>query len=197
MGTTDSRLAVLASGKGSNFKALLNHIRAGTLPNVQITLLITNTPKAGAIDIAQAYDTPVVIISPRNFATRREYDSEINHVLLDHRIDLVILAGYMRIIGDPILTTYRGRILNIHPSLLPNFPGLHAPKQALDRGVSETGCTVHFVDETLDGGPVILQRRVPILPNDTVDTLTKRIQAEEHAAYAEAIRKVLANEIDI
>jgi len=170
------RLAVLGSGKGSNFQALLE---AG----FQITLVISDREEAGILEKARAagIETAVEKTSVR-----------ISLRLLDARIDLVCLAGFMRLVKEPLLSTFEKRILNIHPSLLPKHPGKAAWKQALSDGVSETGCTVHYVDEGMDTGEIILQAKVPVLSDDTPETLHSRIQAEERHLYPEAVRKIIS-----
>ncbi len=182
------RVAVLASGRGSNFESLADAFRCGEIPG-EIVLLVVDKPGAGACAIAERFDIPWLLVRGRR--NRDAFDAALLEVLREHKIDYVFLAGFMRILGRGAVEAYWGRILNIHPSLLPDFPGLHAQAQALAAGVDESGCTVHFVDFGVDTGPPILQRRVPVLPEDDEATLSARILREEHRAYPEAARRVL------
>ena len=184
------RLGVLASGRGSNFKALLEKERQGYFEKARISCLITNNPRAGAIDIAKEAQIPVHIVIPREFPGKESYEKEIVRLLESYHVEWVVLAGYMRLVGQTLLERYPWRILNIHPALLPSFPGLHAQRQALEYGVKISGCTVHFVDAGMDTGPIIVQRAVPVLDSDTEETLSARILEQEHIAYAEAIKAV-------
>jgi phosphoribosylglycinamide formyltransferase-1 len=184
------RLGVLASGRGSNFKALLEKERQGYFEKARISCLITNNPRAGAIDIAKEAQIPVHIVIPREFPGKESYEKEIVRLLESYHVEWVVLAGYMRLVGQTLLERYPWRILNIHAALLPSFPGLHAQRQALEYGVKISGCTVHFVDAGMDTGPIIVQRAVPVLDSDTEETLSARILEQEHIAYAEAIKAV-------
>ena len=186
------RLAILISGRGSNMVALADAVSAGRIPNAEIAVVISDQRNAAGLAKAKDRGIETVVIERRG-RNREDHDREIVEALEARRVDLVCLAGYMRVLSDEFLDAFRGRILNIHPSLLPSFPGLDAQKQALEHGVKWTGCTVHFVDETLDGGPIIGQRTVPVHDDDTVDTLSERILAEEHKLYAEAVARVLAS----
>ncbi len=192
---TSPRVAVLASGRGSNFESLARAFAAGEVPG-RIVLLVVDKPRAGALDIAERFAVPSLVLKSRG-RRRAELDAALLEVLRDHRTDYVFLAGFMRILGRPVVEAFWGRTLNIHPSLLPRFPGLHAHAQTLAAGVTESGCTVHFVDLGVDTGPIILQRRVPVLPGDTEDSLAARILVEEHVAYPEAARRVLTGEVSI
>jgi phosphoribosylglycinamide formyltransferase 1 len=184
------RVGILISGRGSNMVALADAVRAGLIPNARIAVVISDQPTAAGLERARERGIETAVIE-RHGRTREEHDRDLVEELKKREIDLVCLAGYMRILSREFLDAYRGRILNIHPSLLPAFPGLNAQKQALDQGVKEAGCTVHFVDETLDGGRIVLQRAVPIFEGDTVEALSERILEQEHHTYREAVTLVL------
>jgi phosphoribosylglycinamide formyltransferase 1 len=186
------KLAILGSGKGSNCRAILQAIRDGNLPNVEVVVVISDVLDAPILDIAREFGAVNAFLPPGHFRTRLEpaVEEQLVKMLRDADVDLVALAGFMRVLKAPMLEAFPRRIINIHPSLLPKFPGLEAWKQALAAKESETGCTVHYVDEAIDHGDVIAQRPVPILPNDTPETLHARIQAAEHALYPEAIAQL-------
>jgi phosphoribosylglycinamide formyltransferase 1 len=184
------RLGILISGRGSNMVALADAVRAGRVPGAQVALVISDQAQAGGLERARERGLQTQVIERRG-RSREEHDREIAAALRANQIDLICLAGYMRLLSVEFVNEFRGRILNIHPSLLPDFPGLHPHKQALDAGVTSSGCTVHFVDETLDGGPIILQRTVPVLPGDTEESLAARILEQEHELYADAVTKVI------
>lgn len=181
------RLAVLASGRGSNFEAILRACQAGEL-DAQINILISDKPDAAALDKARKAGIEACFINPRDYEDRDTYEKHLVNELRSHEVDLVVLAGYMRLVGKTLLQAYRWRILNIHPALLPSFPGLHAQRQALEYGVKVSGCTVHFVDEGMDTGPIILQATVPVLDDDTEDSLVARILTQEHRIYKQALQ---------
>jgi phosphoribosylglycinamide formyltransferase-1 len=183
------RLGILLSGRGSNFEAIAKNVREGRL-DAEIAVVISNV--AGAPGLARALELGLPAVNlPSKGRPREEYDRLLIDELKRRDVDLVCLAGYMRLLSPQFIDEFRGRILNIHPSLLPAFPGLHAQRQALDHGVKITGCTVHFVDEGLDSGPIILQAAVPVEAGDTEETLSARILCEEHRIYSEAIKIVL------
>ena len=184
------RLAILISGRGSNFQAIAANVARGSIP-AEIAVVVSNRPEAAGLAIARSLGIPSVAI-PSKGLDREVYDRMVIEELERRRVDLVCLAGFMRLLSAHFIRRFPQRILNIHPSLLPAFPGLDAQRQALEHGVKITGCTVHFVDEQLDSGPIILQTAVPVLDSDTTDTLAVRILAEEHRIYSEAIRIVLA-----
>lgn len=186
------RLGILISGRGSNMVALIDAAQAGLIPNTEAAVVISDQPAAAGLAKAKERGIETVVIERRGRA-REDHDREIMAALRDRSIDLICLAGYMRILSNEFIEGFRGRILNIHPSLLPFFPGLEPQQQALDNGMNVSGCTVHFVDETLDGGPIIAQRVVPVLEGDTVETLSARILEQEHQLYPEAVAQVLAN----
>ncbi|HET7286053.1 MAG TPA: phosphoribosylglycinamide formyltransferase, partial [Pyrinomonadaceae bacterium] len=184
-------MAVLISGRGSNMLALSDAVNDGTIPNAEIAVVISDKPDARGLALAAERGIKTQAIERRG-RNREEHEREIIAVLRSYQVDLVCLAGYMRLLSPCFVEAFRTRILNIHPSLLPAFPGLDAQRQALAHGVKISGCTVHFVDETLDGGPIIAQRAVPVMEGDTVDSLSARILEQEHALYVEAVARVLA-----
>jgi phosphoribosylglycinamide formyltransferase-1 len=189
------RIGILISGRGSNMLALEEAVRDGRIPNAQIAVVICDQRDAAGLELARERGLETVLIERRG-RTRAEHDREMALALLEREVDLVCLAGYMRLLSPEFIEAFRGRILNIHPSLLPSFPGLEAQAQALAHGVRLSGCTVHFVDETLDGGPVIAQAVVPVLDDDTPETLAARILTQEHRLYPEAVALVLSGQHD-
>ena len=188
--TAARRLAVLISGRGSNLKAVIDAIAAGEL-EATIAVVISNLADAPGLDHAHAAGIETLVLSHKAFATREEYDRAMVKELQDRQVTLVCLAGFMRLLSPVFVDAFPARILNIHPSLLPKYPGLHPQQQALDDGAAVSGATVHIVNKELDAGPVILQRAVPILPDDTAETLAARILEIEHALYPDAIAAVL------
>jgi phosphoribosylglycinamide formyltransferase-1 len=190
------RLGILLSGRGSNFIAIANAIRDGRLLGAEIAVVLSNLPGVPGLQAARELGLPAIAI-PSAGRKRAEHDAEVVATLEQHRVDLVCLAGYMRIISPEFVRAFPHRILNVHPALLPAFPGLDAQAQALEYGAKVSGCTVHFVDEQMDHGAIILQRTVPVLDDDTADTLSARILVEEHIAYAEAIARVLSGEFHL
>ncbi|HOA82985.1 MAG TPA: phosphoribosylglycinamide formyltransferase [Thermodesulfovibrio thiophilus] len=181
------KIGVLASGRGSNFQAIIDEIETGRLP-ASIEILIVDNTGAYAIERAKKHGIAYLYINPKNFPTKEAFYEKIRDELLLREVELVILAGFMRIVKKPLLDAFPNRIMNIHPALLPSFPGLHGQKQAVDYGVRISGCTVHFVDESVDSGPVIIQAAVPVHPDDTEETLSERILKLEHRIFPEAIR---------
>jgi phosphoribosylglycinamide formyltransferase-1 len=186
----DKRIGVLLSGRGSNFEALADSVAAGRIPNAEIALILSNRGAAAGIDRAKARGLNARVI-PSKGLERETYDRQVVAALNKAKVDLICLAGYMRLLSPYFVAAFPQRILNIHPSLLPSFPGLEAQKQALEYGVKLAGCTVHFVDENLDAGPIILQSVVPVEDGDTEETLSARILKEEHRIYTEAVKLVL------
>jgi phosphoribosylglycinamide formyltransferase-1 len=180
------KIGILISGRGSNMLALVEAARSGQLPNAEIAVVLSDQAAAEGIVSAREHGIEAIVVA-RNGRSRAEHDAELVAILRAQGIELVCLAGYMRLLSTDFIRAFPGRILNIHPSLLPSFPGLHAQRQALDHGVKWTGCTVHFVDESLDGGPIIAQAVVPVLDDDTEETLGARILVEEHRIYAEVV----------
>jgi phosphoribosylglycinamide formyltransferase 1 len=190
MATALPRLAVLISGRGSNLQAIIDAIGDHRL-QAQIAVVISNVARAQGLARADAAGIPTIVLPHRQWSTREAYDAQLVETLRSWKVDLVCLAGFMRLLGPAVIDAFPNRILNIHPSLLPSFPGLGAQRQAFDHGVQLTGVTVHFVDAELDAGPIVMQAAVPVLPADTFETLADRILAEEHRVYPEAIRRVL------
>ena len=184
------RIGILLSGHGSNFEALADSVAAGRIPGAEIAIVISNREGAEGIAKAQSRKIPAKVIPSRGLE-REAYDKLAVAQLRERGVELVCLAGFMRLLSPFFISAFRGRILNIHPSLLPSFPGLEAQRQALEYGVRFAGCTVHFVDENLDAGPIVLQAVVPVLDSDTEKTLSARIQKEEHRIYTEAVRIIL------
>lgn len=180
------RLGVLISGRGSNMLALAEATASGRIPRAVISVIVSDQPRAAGIALARERGLAAVPIERRGL-TREEHEQLIIRELAERRVELVCLAGYMRLFSPNFIDAYRDRIINIHPSLLPAFPGLHAQRQALEHGVKWTGCTVHLVDETLDGGPIIIQKPVPVYDDDSEETLSARILEQEHRIYPEAV----------
>ncbi len=183
-------LGILLSGRGSNFEAIVKNVAAGNIPDARIAVVISNKPDAGGLEVAKRMGLEAVVIASKG-KPREEHDREVVAALQQHQVDLVCLAGYMRLLSPWFVQQFPRRILNIHPSLLPSFPGLEAQEQAFAYGVKVTGCTVHFVDEELDHGAIIVQKAIPVLDTDDEPTLAARILEQEHLAYSEAINIVL------
>jgi phosphoribosylglycinamide formyltransferase-1 len=190
------RLGVLLSGRGSNFQAIARSIREGRLANVEIAIVLSNVADAAGIATAKQLGLPHAVLVSKG-RPRAEHDAEMSAALRAHNVEIVCLAGYMRLLSPGFIAAFPNRILNIHPSLLPAFPGLEAQQQAFDYGVKVAGCTVHFVDEHLDHGAIILQRAFPVLDTDDADSLAARILVEEHLAYTEAIARVASGNYEI
>ena len=189
------RIAILLSGRGSNFEAIADSVAAGRI-NAEIAAVVSNCADALGLERARQRALPAVLL-PSKGLEREAYDRQVVALLQEKRVDLVCLAGFMRVLSPYFVREFRGRILNIHPALLPAFQGLEAQRQALEHGVKVSGCTVHFVDEFVDHGPVILQACVPVLDDDTAETLAARILREEHRIYSEAINLVLNDRIRV
>jgi phosphoribosylglycinamide formyltransferase-1 len=189
------KLGILLSGRGSNFEAIARNVQAGKIP-AEIGVVISNKEEAGGLAIARQIGLKAMCI-PSKGKEREAFERELVAALREHEVDLVCLAGFMRVLTPYFIREFRGRILNIHPALLPSFPGVEVQKQALDYGVKWTGCTVHFVDEGVDTGPVVCQAAVPVLDEDTPETLAARILKEEHRIYTEAICLVVEEKIRI
>ncbi|MGA7343491.1 MAG: phosphoribosylglycinamide formyltransferase [Terracidiphilus sp.] len=190
------RLGILISGRGSNFVAIAESIRSGRLPGVDIAVVVSNVPDVEGLGRAHELGLPHAVVDSRG-RKRGEHDADVAACLTAHRVDLVCLAGYMRLLSPEFVAAFPNRILNIHPSLLPAFPGLEAQEQAFDYGVKVAGCSVHFVDEELDHGAIVVQRAIPVLDSDDAHSLAARILAEEHKAYPEAIARVVSGEYEI
>ena len=189
------RIGILLSGRGSNFEAIARQIDEGKL-KAEVAVVVSNVESAPGLQRARERKLDVFSANSKGLS-RETFDRQVNHVLEEKRVDLVCLAGFMRLLSPSFIQAFRNRILNIHPSLLPAFPGLDAQRQALEYGVKVSGCTVHFVDEGLDSGPIVLQAVVPVLDGDTEESLSTRILAQEHQIYPEAIQYVLDGQIRI
>jgi phosphoribosylglycinamide formyltransferase-1 len=196
MESAHSRIAILISGRGSNMAALADAIRGGTIPNAEIVIVISDRDDAAGLELARKRGLKTTVIERRG-RNRKEHEAEIIAALKDYRTDVVCLAGYMRLLSAEFVAHFPGRILNIHPSLLPSFPGLDAHRQALEHGAKWTGCTVHLVDESLDGGPIIAQRAIPVRDDDTEATLAERMLPEEHKLYAEALALIVGGQYEV
>lgn len=191
-----NNLGILLSGRGSNFEAIAKNVASGEIPNARIAVVISNLASAGGLEIAKRIGITAVLIPSKGVA-REEHDRAVVAALKEHKVDLVCLAGYMRLLSPWFVQQFPQRILNIHPSLLPAFPGLEAQQQAFAYGVKVSGCTVHFVDEELDHGAIIVQKSVSVLDSDDEHTLATRILEQEHIAYSEAIRIVLEGKYEV
>jgi phosphoribosylglycinamide formyltransferase-1 len=189
-------LGILLSGRGSNFEAIAKNIGAGKIPNAHISVVISNKPEAGGLETARRLGLTALAI-PSKGKPREDHDREMVAALKEHKVDLVCLAGYMRLLSPWFVQQFPHRILNIHPSLLPAFPGLEAQEQAIAYGTKVSGCTVHFVDEELDHGAIIVQKTVPVMGTDDEHSLAARILEQEHIAYSEAIKLVLEGKFKI
>lgn len=190
-------IAVLLSGRGSNFISIYESILNGQITNAKISVVISNKEDAPGLLYAKKEGLNAIFLNPKDFSNRESYDAHIVSVLKKSGIELVCLAGYMRIITKGFVESFPNQIINIHPSLLPSFPGLHAQRQALEYGVKYSGCTVHFVDENVDHGPIILQEVVPVLDDDTEETLSDRILQKEHIIYPKAVNLIVNEKIAI
>lgn len=185
--TKEIRLGVLASGSGTNLQAIIDSSEAGKIP-ARVTVVLSDKADAFALKRAEKHGISHFFVDPKKFDSREDYDKELIRILKEHQVDLVILAGFMRLMSSLFIQTFRNRVMNIHPALLPSFPGTHGVRDALNYGVKVSGVTVHFADEGLDTGPVILQEAVPVLEDDTEETLHNRIHQAEYRVYPEAIR---------
>lgn len=181
------RIGVLASGRGSNLQAVLDSIERGEL-SARVAVVISNKKEAQALERAARYQVPALFLDPAHARSREEYDAAILHHLKEHGVELVVLAGYMRLVTPTLIQPYRDRIINTHPSLLPAFPGMRAHRQALEYGVRVSGCTLHFVDEEMDHGPIIAQASVPVFEGDTEERLSERILVEEHRLLPQVLQ---------
>ncbi|MGD0566272.1 MAG: phosphoribosylglycinamide formyltransferase [Candidatus Goldiibacteriota bacterium] len=190
-------IAVFVSGGGTNLQSLLDAVESGAISGGKIVLVFSNKKNAYGLERAKKYNVHTLHMAPGDFASAAEYDRQLASVLNEKKIGLVCLAGYMRLLSPQFIAAFPNRILNIHPSLLPAFPGLDAQRQAFEHGVKIAGCTVHFVDDQLDHGVIVLQRAIPVLDGDDAHTLAERILAEEHIAYTEAIARVSGGEYEI
>lgn len=192
-----TRIAVFISGRGSNFMALHENIKKGIIKDAEISVVFSNKEDAKGLDYAKKENIEVIVIPSKDYNNRQEYDKKIVEALKPYNIDLICLAGYMRIVTHELIKAYENKIINIHPALLPSFKGLHAQKQALEYGVKYSGCTVHFVDDGMDSGAIILQKVVEVYDDDTEDTLSERILKQEHIAYSEAVSLITSGKVVI
>ena len=192
-----TRIAVFISGRGSNFMALHENIKKGIIKDAEISVVFSNKEDAKGLDYAKKENIEVIVIPSKDYNNRQEYDKKIVEALKPYNIDLICLAGYMRIVTLELIQAYENKIINIHPALLPSFKGLHAQKQALEYGVKYSGCTVHFVDDGMDSGAIILQKIVEVYDDDTEDTLSERILKQEHIAYSEAVSLLTSGKVVI
>jgi len=190
------RIAVLISGRGSHLKNLLDCCKSGEIP-ADIALVISNKSDAPGLRYPREAGIESVILPHKQFSSREDYDAEIVRILKDHQIDLICLAGFMRLLSPVFIRAFPLKIMNVHPALLPAFPGLHSQKQAIEHGVKITGVTVHFVDEGLDSGPIIVQKTIEVLPEDTEESLSARLLPVEHKAYVEAVRLFFENRLRV
>ena len=189
-------LGIIISGRGSNMAAILSNINNGTL-DARVSVVISNVPTAKGLDVAKEFGVETVVCPPKDFSSKDIYEEELIAILKRRGVELVVLAGYMRVLGPGFIAAFPNKIINIHPSLLPAFKGLHAQRQALEYGVKVAGCTVHFVDNSLDGGRIILQETVPVLDTDTEDTLSARILQKEHQLYTQAIQTLIDHNLKL
>jgi len=196
MNSNSFKIGVLVSGRGTNLQAIIDAIENGEL-SAEIAVVLSNKKEAPALERAQDKSIETVYLDPKQFAGKKEYDLELSRELKKHGVDLVCLAGYMRILNPEFIGMFPGKIINIHPSLLPAFPGLDVQQKAIDYGVKFSGCTVHFVNEEVDGGPIILQAVVPVHPSDNAETLSERILIQEHLIYPRAIQMIAENRLHI
>lgn len=190
------RLGVLASGRGSNLQSILEHCQQGLIP-AQVAVVLSDKPGAYALERARAAGIQAYAVEPKAYPSKEAYEQTLVQYLQEADVQLVCLAGYMRLVGETLLRTFPNQIMNIHPALLPSFPGLHGQRDALHYGVKISGCTVHFVDEGMDSGPIILQAAVPVCEGDTEDTLAARILEQEHRLYPRAIQLFAEGRLDV
>ena len=189
-------LGVLVSGRGSNLQAIIDAISADRL-DAKIGLVISDNPDAHALQRVAGWNIPTVVVDRKKYSSRQDFEEQLATEFSLHHVDLILLAGFMRILSSHFISRFPGKIMNIHPALLPAFPGLNAQKQALDYGAKVAGCTVHFVDEGMDSGPIILQEAVPVLDNDTVETLSERILHVEHILYPRAVNLYCQQRLEV
>jgi len=197
MNNTHINIAVLVSGRGSNLQAIIDNIENGTIPDASVSLVISDIKDAYAMERSKNHGIDAIFVDPASYPDKAGFESKILQFLKEYNIGLVLLAGYMRIVGPVLLDQFKGMMINIHPALLPSFPGLHAQAQAFDKGVKVSGCTVHFVDEGVDTGPIIIQKCVPVLEDDTRETLASRILEQEHRIFPEAVRLFVRGKLNI
>jgi phosphoribosylglycinamide formyltransferase-1 len=196
MGKVDFKLAVLASGRGSNLQAILDRIKDGRL-KAKVCVVISDCQDARALERARKEGIPALFLDPKKYPSREDYDRALAEKTEEFQADLVVLAGFMRVLGQNFLDRFPRKVINIHPALLPSFPGMHGQKQAVDYGVKISGCTVHFVDQGVDTGPIIAQRAVPVKDDDTEESLSARILVEEHKLYPEVIQWIAEGRVEL
>lgn len=192
-----TNIAVLVSGRGSNLQSIIDAIENGSIPKARVSVVISDVREAFALERARKHNIDAAFIDPRSFSDKSAYEQEMLRTLKGYDIGLVLLAGYMRIVGRELIEAYRNKIINIHPALLPSFKGLHAQRQAFEYGVKISGCTVHFVDEGMDTGPIILQSSVAVLDGDTADSLAERILEQEHRIFPEAVKLFVEGKLKV
>jgi len=192
-----TNIAVLVSGRGSNLQSIIDNIENGTIPHASVKVVISDVDGTYALERAQQHGIEAVFVDPNKYENKAGFENEILRIIAQHDVRLVLLAGYMRVVSPTLLTPYKGRMINIHPALLPSFPGLHGQQQAFDHGVKVSGCTVHFVDEGVDTGPIIIQRCVTVLEDDTAEILADRILEQEHKIFPEAVRLFVQGKLSI
>jgi phosphoribosylglycinamide formyltransferase-1 len=191
------KISVLVSGRGTNLQSVIDAIESGDITGAEIACVISDKADAFALERAKKHGIEGIFADPKSFPSRQAFDDKILEILKSKKTDLVLLAGYLRIIGDSLIMEYKNKMINIHPSLLPAFKGLHAQEQAIKYGVKYSGCTVHFVESALDSGPIIFQRVVPVMDDDTAETLADRILVEENKAYRDVVKLFVENKIEI
>lgn len=196
MSMSKLRLGILASGSGSNLQAIIDSIKCGNLP-CEIAVVVSDKPDAYALKRAELHGIKTEAVQSKTFQDREAFDAELVRILKDHNVELVVLAGFMRVVTRILINTFPMRIMNIHPALLPSFPGLHVQKKAIEYGAKFSGCTVHFVDEGVDTGPIIIQAVVPVYDNDTEETLSARVLKEEHRIYPYAIKLFAEGRLEV
>lgn len=192
-----TKISVLVSGRGTNLQSVIDAIENGEIQNAEIVCVISDKGEAYALKRAEKHGIENIFLNPADFKTRLEYDDKLLEILKEKETDLVLLAGYLRIISDSVTEEYKNRMINIHPSLLPSFKGLNAQKQAVEYGVKLTGCTVHFVEPDLDAGPIIMQKIIPVLEEDTAETLAERLLVEENKAYREVVKLFVDGKLEV
>jgi phosphoribosylglycinamide formyltransferase-1 len=192
-----TNIAVLVSGRGSNLQSIIDNIESGYIQNAKVSVVVSDVGDAYALERARKHGITDVFIDPSDYQNKQEYENEVLEVLKDNDVDLILLAGYMRLVGKDLIVAYRNSIINIHPALLPSFKGLHAQQQAFEYGVKVSGCTVHFVDEGMDTGPIIIQKCVPVLEDDTADDLAARILEQEHRIFPEAVKLFVEGKLKV
>ncbi|WNY23757.1 Phosphoribosylglycinamide formyltransferase [Methanimicrococcus hongohii] len=191
------KISILVSGRGTNLQSVIDAIESGEIQNAEIACVISDKKEAYALQRAEKHGIEGIFVNPADFSSRAEYDNKVLEILKEKETDLVLLAGYLRIISDDLINEFKNKIINIHPSLLPSFKGLNAQKQAIEYGVKFTGCTVHFVEPDLDAGPIIMQKIIQVLEDDTPETLAERLLVEENKAYREVVKLFVDEKLEV